>query len=364
MDKEALDNIEAIMKKAIQNRVFPGGVVLVARKNGIVYEKAFGSAYRYKDSKKTPAENPIPADPGTIYDIASITKLFTATAVMQLAEKNKISLDDPVARYVPLFGVNGKEKITIRQLLSHTGGLPATLPLYQLPGDREGKLALLFTSKPVAQPGSKMIYSDIGYIVLGELVRQVSGMPLSVYLETSIFKPLGMNATMYKPPSILRKSIAATEDQSAESRGMVWGEVHDENAWALGGMSGHAGLFSTAEDLAKFGLAFMNQGEWNGKRILNPESVEEMTKLQTGNIPDAFRGLGWELRQDWYMGPFAAKETFGHTGFTGTSLFVDPKRDVMVILLTNRVHPTRTGPNVSEVRKQIAEAVFSSILDK
>lgn len=364
MNEQALENMDAIMEKAIQNGVFPGGVVLVASKRGIVYEKAYGSAYRYKNGNKTPSENPIPVNSGTVYDIASITKLFTATAVMQLAEKKQLSLDDPVARYLPLFGVNGKEKITIRQLLSHTSGLPATLPLDRLPGDREEKLALVFTSKPVVKPGSKMIYSDIGYIVLGELVRKISGISLADYLRTNIFEPLGMNATLYTPPFNLRSSIAATEDQSASRRGMVWGEVHDENAWALGGISGHAGLFSTAEDLAKFGLAFMNRGEWNGKRILKPQSVDEMTRLQTGHIPDAFRGLGWELSQDWYMGPFAANQAFGHTGFTGTSLFIDPKRDVMVILLTNRVHPTRTGPNVSEVRKQIAEAVFSSILDK
>ncbi|MBA4495457.1 serine hydrolase domain-containing protein [Paenactinomyces guangxiensis] len=363
MEGNQLKYIDKIMEDAIRDGVFSGGTVLVSRKEAIVYEKAFGFAVRYKDHQKTPADKLIRASTRTIYDIASISKIFTATAVMQLAEKKKISLDEPVSRHLPAFAANGKEKITIRQLLTHTGGLPATLPLYEVQGGRGDRIKAALSCKLVAKPGSKMIYSDISYIALGQLVEKVSGMPLQRYMKTYIFQPLDMS-TGYQPPPFLKKRIAATEYQPGLQRGLVWGEVHDENAWALDGVAGHAGLFSTAEDLAKFGLAIINQGHLNGNRILKPSTVEEMTRLQTGSLPGAFRGLGWELNQEWYMGSFSGDGAYGHTGFTGTSIMIDPKRDVMIILLTNRVHPGRTGPNVSEIRKQIAETVYSSFREK
>lgn len=364
MDKEQLKQIDYIMKRAIDDGVFPGGIVLVVHKESVAYEKAFGYADLYVDDLKTPSTKPIRVRTGTIFDVASISKLFTATAVMQLVEKKKIALDDPVALYLPSFKTNGKEKVTIRQLLSHTSGLPASIPLHQVPGDKQARIDAALQARLIAEPGTKMIYSDLGYIILGELVQNVSGMPLDQYMDKHIFQPLHMKSTMYRPPYYLKKRIASTEFQRKNQRGLVWGEVHDENAWALGGVVGHAGLFSTAEDLGRFALAHLNQGQLHGHRILQADTVQEMTRIQTPHIADAFRGLGWELNQDWYMGSFAGTETFGHTGFTGSSLFIDRQREVIVIILTNRVHPTRTGPNVSEVRKEIANAVFRSMMDK
>jgi CubicO group peptidase (beta-lactamase class C family) len=353
--------LDTLMHQAINQGVFAGATVLIACGGQAIYQKSFGYAVRYKNAQKESMPILIRATNDMIYDIASLTKIFTAVAVMLLKDQGKVDLDDPVVRYLPAFGVNGKEKITVRQLLSHTSGLPASMRLDTISGKREDRIQAVMEAKTVAQPGTVVKYSDIGFIVLGELVAKVSGVSLDRFVENAILRPLGMSSTRYRPPQSLKPWIVATEWQEKTKRGLVWGEVHDENAWALDGVAGHAGLFSTAEDLWKIGRLFLQKGVWRNQPFLKKETVQEMVSLQTKNIQGTERGLGFELNQDWYMGPFAFTHAFGHTGFTGTSLFLSPGKQVAVILLTNRVHPTRTGPNINRVRKKVAEIAWSLV---
>jgi CubicO group peptidase (beta-lactamase class C family) len=362
MDSDRLVLIDDLMNRAVDEGVFSGGTVLIARNGSVVYEKSFGYAVRYQDDKKKPASKPVFARNQTVYDIASLTKLFTAAAVMRLADENRIRLDDPVARYLPEFGAAGKERVTIRQLLAHTGGLPASVPLHSMTGTREKRIRAALRVKPVAKPGERVIYSDVGYIVLGELVWRVSGIPLDRYMEQALFEPLGLHDTLFRPPAEWKKRIAATEFQRMQGRGMVWGEVHDENAWSLGGVSGHAGLFSTAEDVAKLGQLLLQEGQWGSARLLRTETAREMTRPQ--KAAGSNRGLGVELDQEWYMGPFAGQGAFGHTGFTGTSMFVSPRHRLVVVFLTNRVHPVRSSSReLNMVRRKLAEIVHASLRD-
>ncbi|WP_212773226.1 serine hydrolase domain-containing protein [Polycladomyces abyssicola] len=357
MKQNKWNEIDGIMQQAVEKGVIPGGVVLVARNGMIAKVQAYGWAARYREDRKTLLPQAVQATTNTVYDVASLTKLFTATAVMQLVEQGRISLDVPVVRYLSDFTGEGKESITIRHLLSHTSGLPANLPLYRTPGPPEKRLRVAMEAKPVATPGTRCIYSDIGYMVLGELVHRVSGKSLDQYMQEQILQPLSMSSTAFRPPSTWKARIAPTEEQTVPSRGLVWSEVHDENAWALGGVAGHAGLFSTVSDLARFGQMFLNEGSLDGVRVLHPSSVREMFRLQTPGLPHANRGLGWELHQPWYMGEHADGKRAGHTGFTGTSIVLDRETGWMLIVLTNRVHPTREGPSISNMRKRLADAV-------
>ncbi|MBN2910469.1 beta-lactamase family protein [Polycladomyces sp. WAk] len=349
--------IDGIMQQAVKKGVIPGGVVLVARDGRIVKLRAYGWSARYRDARKTPLPQAVPATTNTLYDVASLTKLFTATAVMRLIEHGRLSLDAPLGRYLSDFAGEGKESITVRHLLSHTSGLPANLPLYQTPGPPEKRIRLAMGAKPVATPGTRYIYSDIGYMVLGELVHRVSGKSLDQYMQEQILQPLSMSSTAFRPPDAWKAKIAPTEEQTVPLRGLVWGEVHDENAWALGGVAGHAGLFSTAGDLARFGQMFLNEGSWDGVRVLRPSSVREMFRLQTPALSHVERGLGWELHQPRDRGEHAEGKRAGHTGFTGTSIVLDREEGWMLIVLTNRVHPTREGPSIAMVRKRLADAV-------
>jgi CubicO group peptidase (beta-lactamase class C family) len=361
MKRNERNNIDGIMQQAVEKGVIPGGVVLVARNGTIAKVQAYGWAARYRDAQKNLLPQAIRATTDTIYDVASLTKLFTATAVMQLVEQGRISLDAPVGRYLSEFAGEGKESITVRHLLSHTSGLAANLPLYRTPGSLEKRLRVARGAKPVASPGTQYIYSDIGYMVLGELVHRVSGKSLDQYMQEQILQPLSMSATSFRPPDAWKTRIAPTEEQTVPSRGLVWGEVHDENAWSLGGVAGHAGLFSTVGDLARFGQMFLNEGSLDGVRVLHPSSVREMFRLQTPALPHVERGLGWELHQPWYMGEHADGKRAGHTGFTGTSIVLDREEGWMLIVLTNRVHPTREGPSIAIVRKRLAGVVEKTI---
>ncbi|MDN4595058.1 serine hydrolase domain-containing protein [Polycladomyces subterraneus] len=361
MKRNEWNEIDGIMQQAVEKGVIPGGVVLVARNGMIAKVRAYGWAARYRDARKTPLTQAVQATTNTVYDVASLTKLFTATAVMRLVEQGRISLDDPVGRYLSDFTSEGKESITVRYLLSHTSGLPANLPLFQNSGLPEKRMRVAMGTKPVATPGTLYIYSDIGYMVLGELVHRVSGKYLDQFMQEKILLPLSMSSTGFRPPDTWKARIAPTEEQIVPSRGLVWGEVHDENAWALGGVAGHAGLFSTVGDLARFGQMFLNEGSLGGVRVLHPSSVREMFRLQTSTIPHVNRGLGWELHQPGYMGEHTDGKRAGHTGFTGTSIVLDREDGWMLILLTNRVHPTREGPAIAIVRKRLANAVEKTI---
>ncbi|WP_148086407.1 serine hydrolase [Micromonospora sp. HM5-17] len=347
---------------------YAGAVVLAAKDGVIVRHEAVGTAVRYeavgpppgREGIELPAARQIPMRPDTIFDLASISKLFTTVVALQLAERGRIDLDAPVVRYLPEFAAGGKSAVTVRMLLTHTAGLPAFLPLWSTYPTREERIAAALATPFAAgaSPGGQYIYSDLGLIALGVLVERVAGRPLDELVASQITRPLGMSDTGYNPSPALRHRIAATEYQPYAGRGMVWGEVHDENAWALGGVAGHAGVFSTAGDLAVFCQMLLNGGEYGGVRILREETVRAMlvnyNAALESSYPESDRGLGLELNKHWYMAGLASPVGFGHTGFTGTSLVVDPLSRTFLIVLTNRVHPDRNWGSNNVARRALA----------
>ncbi len=335
--------------QAYGHPAYPGAVVLAARNGIIAKTYATGYARRYANpTTSLPRKKWIKARSTTIYDLASLSKTFTATLVVQLLAKKQIRLDESAAHYLPEFAQGGKSGITIRQLLTHTSGLapdptPALWdPVYTNNGQRWSGV---FATIPDAAPGEQYAYSDINYLVLGKIIEKVTGKGLSAAVRAGITKPLGLKDTMYNPSPRLRKRIAATEYQeppSEPARGMVWGQVHDENAWALGGVAGHAGLFSTAHDLAIFCQTILNGGSYGKVRIF-PKS---WAKTYFRDYNKAYPGYGHSLTMQVnqyprYFGAMDTNQTIGHTGYTGTSLVIDPHSKSFNVLLTNRVHPTR-----------------------
>ncbi|QQK74794.1 serine hydrolase [Salicibibacter cibarius] len=220
---------------------------------------------------------------------------------------------------------------------------------------------IVFSSELIHEPGSDYVYSDLNMITLASVIEHITGERLDEYIEKNITEPLGMDDTMFNPPESLQERTAATEYQPEVDRGLVWGEVQDENAWVMDGVSGHAGLFSTARDLAVFGQMFLNEGKYEGERILQADTVKKIGTDQLPNFPEDSHGLGWELDQAWYMGDLASSETMGHTGFTGTSIVLDPNEQTAAILLSNRVHPTREGESPNTIRENVADQTAAAI---
>ncbi|WP_370465019.1 serine hydrolase [Neobacillus kokaensis] len=369
MVEAPLRQIDHILNQAISEKVMPGAVAFVARGGQIVKHDAYGYAARYTDSKFTEMEHPVAMQENTIFDLASISKIFTSTAVMILFEKGLFQLDDPVAKYIPEFAANGKENVTIRQLLTHTSGFTAWIPLYSLGNSREERLQIIFKQPLKNKPGTHYEYSDLNMITLGALIERLSGQRQDEFVKEHITDPLGMKDTMYNPSASLKNRIAATEFQAVPNRGLVWGEVHDENAWSLDGVAGHAGVFSTAQDLAKLAYVFINDGKYGGKRILKSETVKLLLENQNAAFPGDDHGLGWELGQGWYMDALSEGiYSFGHTGYTGTSIVVSPNNKTIAILLTNRVHPSRSTVSTNQTRRlfarQVADAIPVSIPGK
>ncbi|WP_199431591.1 serine hydrolase [Qaidamihabitans albus] len=343
--------------------LFSGAVGLLAHDGLVVDTYAAGSAVRYADGSGTelPAEEQVPMRTDTIFDLASISKLFTSIAVMQLVEQGRLDTAAPVARYLPGFGVNGKESITVEQLLTHTSGLEPFLPLWRDWPDRAARIKAVLDVAPQNEPGTSYAYSDLNLITLGVLVERITGSPLDAVVGERIAGPLGMTDTGYNPPAEKLDRIAATEYQSEPPRGMVRGQVHDENAWSLGGVAGHAGVFSTARDLAVLGQAMLNGGSYGGARILRPETVRDMFTNYNEEFPGDEHGLGFELDQLWYMGGLTSPAGAGHTGYTGTSLVLDPLSRSIAILLTNRVHPSRSWGSVNPARQAWATGLARAL---
>ena len=347
--------IDSVVKEAIRAGNCPGAVVVVGQNGKVVYRKAFGHR------ALVPRE--LPMNLHTIFDMASVTKVVaTTTAIMQLVEQGKIVLSAHVSDYWPEFQANGKEAISVRELMTHYSGLPPDLELKPEWSGNDTAMKMIVETKPMAPPGARFVYSDINFETLGELVRRVSGQPLDTYCLEHIFKPLGMKETRFNPPSSWRKRIAPTQYQEGDKGKMLWGEVHDPTAYNMGGVAGHAGLFSTAADLVIFAQMLLNGGSYKHARILSPLTVEKMTSPQ--NPPDkmAVRGLGWDLDS-----PFASNRgelfdvgSFGHTGFTGTDIWIDPVTNTYLIILTNRVHPNGKG-DVVQMRTQIASLVAAAL---
>jgi CubicO group peptidase (beta-lactamase class C family) len=346
---------------------FPGAVVAVSQGGRLVLLEAVGH-YGIDDARPVTTE--------TVYDLASLTKVIgLTTACMMLVGEGKLDLDAPVQRYVPAFRGPGKERVTIRHLLTHSSGLPAWRPLYTEATTRATALALVDTTPLAADAGRAAVYSDLGAIVLTQAVEAIAGERIDQFLERRLFQPLGMSSTRYLPPPEWRDRIAPTE--RSQDGTIIRGTVHDENAWKLGGVSGHAGLFSSAGDLARFASWLLavrgGQGRTGTENAgadrhgppptdtVRPEIVREFTRRQ--NVPPgSSRALGWDTpSENSSAGTKVGPQAFGHTGFTGTSIWLDPDRDVFIILLTNRVHPTRENSRIIRVRPRVADLVMDAL---
>ncbi len=344
-----LNNVDRVIEQAIHDGNIPGAVLLVGHNGRVIYRKAYGNR------ALEPRREPMTLD--TIFDLASLTKVIaTTTAVMQLVEEGKVRLNDPVAKYLPEFAQNGKDDVTVRQLLTHYSGLAPDLDLKMPWEGKDTAYRMAFAETPQDPPGSRFSYSDINFIVLGALVERVSGESLDEYCQRHIFLPLKMMHTRFLPPAAWRAKIAPT--QYDENEHMLRGVVHDPTARRMGGVAGHAGLFSTADDLAKFAQALLN----GGGGILSPLSVEKMTQPEQPPSAPVLRGFGWDIDSPFSSnrGDLLPIGSYGHTGFTGTSIWIDPTTQTYIILLTNAVHPRGKG-NAIALRSEVATAVAAAL---
>lgn len=358
--RQLVTDARAFLAPSPKHPWYAGAVLLAGRGGTVALHQPIGMAVRYQayDEKtdtgvEFPADRQIPMAEDTVFDLASVSKLFTSILAVQQIERGALELEEKVAAYLPEFGGAGKQDITIRQLLTHTSGFRAWIPLYNAPTYEE-KLQLIWKEAPLNPPGSAYLYSDLNLISLQLVLEEVTGRPLDTLLHDEVTAPLGLHHTRYNPPASWKPKIAATEDArrpwSGLERGLVWGEVHDENAFSLGGVAGHAGVFSRAWDLAVLGRTLLNGGAYGRVRILRPESVELMFTDFNTAFPGDEHGLGFELYQHWYMGAMATPRTAGHTGFTGTSLVLDPTTDSFLVVLGNSVHPVRSWRSGSAPR--------------
>ena len=355
-----VDETKQMLLEAVADSAFPGGVILAAKNGDIFLHKAFGY---HTYSKKKPVMR------GNIYDLASITKVVaTTSALMKLVDEKKLSLDDKVITYLPEF--IGKQKmffdqksmVTIRHLITHTSGLPPFKKYFLMDGNIQTKIDSIMNTEPEIPLNQKMIYSDIGLIVLGKIIESVSQSSLDEYVDSVVFKPLGMKTTFYNPPIEKIKRIIPTEYSSLYGETII-GYVHDENAKSIGGIAGHAGLFSTASDLSIFSQMMLNGGIYGWKRIFKSQSVTNFTK-RANTIEGSSRALGWDTPSGQSSGGvYLSASSFGHTGFTGTSLWIDPENQIFVILLTNAVHPNRNykNPNYFDWRQKIHSSVYEEL---
>jgi beta-N-acetylhexosaminidase len=348
-----------VIEKAIADKAFPGATLAVGYR-GRVSVHAFGKLSYDAKSAST--------NLNTMYDIASLTKVVaTTTLVAKLAEGDfaaPLDLDARVERYLPEWASGPqpewRHKVTVRHLLTHTSGLPAFKEYWRTSKGKADTLARIFAEPLEYEPGTKEIYSDLGIILMAEIVERLAGRTLDDLARTFIFSPLGMKDTMYRPPKKLWPSIAPTEIDNNLRHRMVQGEVHDENAFAIGGVSGHAGVFSTAPDLAAFCQMLLNGGVYSHQRILRRATISQFTAPQ--QLSGGTRTLGWAVPTGGgSSGHYFSTHSFGHTGFTGTSIWIDPDRQLFVVLLTNRVHPTRENTKIQQVRPALHDAVMQAL---
>jgi CubicO group peptidase (beta-lactamase class C family) len=339
------------VQAAIGAKKLPGCVVLVGSSGRVIHREAYGNR------RLEPTREKMTVD--TVFDLASLTKpIATATSVMILVERGKLRIDDPVAKHLPQFAAHGKDAIRVEHLLLHTAGLIADNPLKDYDDGREQAIEHIMTLKPIAPPGEKFIYSDVCFMVLGLLAERVSGQPLDDFARENIFAPLGMCDTSFRPEERLRARAAP-----ADKRGDTWlvGEVHDPRAARLGGVAGHAGVFSTADDLAKYARVMLNKGRHGDRNLFSEGTWREMTRPR--ELPArGRRALGWDVQTGYSTnrGKRLSDAAFGHGGFTGTSIWVDPQGDLFVIFLANRLHPDGKG-SVNQLAGRIAEIVVESL---
>ncbi len=355
MSAERLASIDHVVNRGVTAGGFPGASVVVGRRGYAAFEKGFGHLGWTADSPDVTPER-------TIYDLASLTKVVgTTTAAMILYDEGRLDLDAPVTHYLPAFTGGLKNQVTVRQLLTHESGLPAGRNLWRLAHSPSEAKSIVLSTPLACRPGKCQVYSDLGADVLGWVIESISGEGLDAFLDERVFGPIGMSDTHFRPDASLRYRIAPTE--VSPPRGYpIRGEVHDENAWALGGVAGHAGLFSTAADLSLFAQMMLNMGEYQGVRIISDSTVALFTRRTAGT-----RALGWDTADgEGSSGIYMSERAYGHTGYTGTSLWIDPDRDMFVILLTNRVHAPkarRPAKVIADVRADLADVAAAAVVD-
>jgi CubicO group peptidase (beta-lactamase class C family) len=340
--------------------LFAGAVGLMAHEGHVVEREASGWALRWADaSTELPRDEWVPMRTDTVFDLASVSKLFTSITVVRLVEEGHVDLGATVASYLPEFATHGKEGVTVRHLLTHTSGFTWWLPLWERHSDKASRIRAVMDQPLDDAPGTTYLYSDLNLITLGVLVERLCDDSLDHVVRDRITGPLGMVDTGYNPGDAGR--TAATEYQVSPPRGLVRGEVHDENAWSLGGVAGHAGVFSTVDDLARLAQALLNGGTYDGHRILSHAGVEALVTNATVGLASHQHGLGFELDQPWYMGALSGPRTAGRTGYTGTSVVIDFSSRSIAILLTNRVHPSRAWGSVNAARCEWADGLAASL---
>jgi CubicO group peptidase (beta-lactamase class C family) len=351
------DTVRGVLTRALADSAFPGAIAIVGNGQGELVEVAVGHL--------TWGE-PALVDRHTLWDLASLTKVMgTTTAIMQLVDAGKVDVDAPVQRYLPDWVGPGKTAVTVRHLLTHSSGLPAFKAYDRITTDRDSIDKLMFATPLDSVPGRAMIYSDIGGYLLGRIVARVSGMPFDEYVR-KMYRDLGMNETMFNPPRDLWPRVAPTEIDSLRG-GLVRGKVHDERAYYLGGVSGHAGLFSSVHDLSKAARMLLNRGSVGGERLVSSATLARFDAFADSAFSN--RGLGWQKPSYPGMkfstaGPGGSSraissQAYGHSGLTGTSIIVDPANDVYIILLSNRVNPTRNNSKIGGVRTRLTDAVYA-----
>jgi CubicO group peptidase (beta-lactamase class C family) len=356
MSPERLEIIDRVVREGIRAGGFPGAAVVIGRQGAAVWRKGFGTL-------GWGAESPAVTTDRTLYDLASLTKVVaTTTAAMILYDEGKLSLDAKVADYIPAFSGKWKDEVTVRHLLTHRSGLPAGRDLWRIARSADEARQAVIDTPLNFRPGRYFEYSDLGADMLGLVVESLAGVPLDVFVRQRVFEPLGMQDTFFTPPDSVRDRAAPTE--VTPPRGYpLQGQVHDENAYALGGVAGHAGLFGTADDLAVFAQMMLNGGVYEGARIVSDSAVRLFTQRAAGS-----RALGWEMAEGRHgAGEYLSATAYGHVGFTGTSLWIDPQRNMFVILLTNRVHAARArrpATVIADVRSDLADAAALAVTDE
>lgn len=356
MRGDLLGRVDSLIHASVRNRVFPGAAVAIGR-NGVLTKLG---AYGYHTY-----DNTTPVTTRSRYDVASLTKVVaTTTAAMQLYEAGLLGLDDRVGDHLPEFGRNGKDGVTIRHLLTHTAGLIPYRQYHRMNMTTRHDVIHSIMEEPlVYRPGGQSRYSDLSMITLMLVIERITGQDFATYAREHIFEPLGMLDTGFVPTIEPDPTAVPTEVDRLFRRRLIQGEVHDETAWILGGVSGHAGLFSTAEDLAKFAYMLLNGGEANGRQFLEESTIRAFTRPQAPGRHT--RALGWDMRNDNPSGAAGAlfgPNSFGHNGFTGTSMWIDPDAGLFVILLSNRVYPSRNNPRISQVRARLADLAHGALI--
>jgi len=349
--------VDSIIVSAIQDSIFPGAVLFIGNSHGIHSKKAFGCTDY--------AENAWDIKTFTLFDLASLTKVIaTTSAITKLYEKRKLDLDAPVSRYISQFAQNGKAKVTIRNLLAHNSGFPPGRPFYKFCETEQEAFDSLYAMPLTYETGTQTIYSDLGFIMLGKLVETISGKSLEMFVHKNFFKPLQMKDTMFNPPALLCPRIAPTEPEYNYRLTKMPGKPRNKISQLMDGVAGHAGLFSTAEDLSKIAILYLNAGKYQGKRYFKKSTIKLFTTRHSEN---STRALGWDTgngNPDRQISHYFSKSAFGHTGFTGTSIWMDPELNLFVILLTNRTYDMIDRDKINKIRPLVHDEIIQSLSTK